>query len=311
MRIDVVSIFPDYLAPLSLSLPGQGHGRRPARRARARPADWTHDRHRTVDDTPYGGGAGMVMKPEPWGEALDAVPREGDPPVVSWCRPRRGSRSPRRWPPSWRGRAAPALRLRPLRGHRPAGRRPRAHPGRGARGVDRRLRAQRRRGRGSRGDRGGRPAAAGRSWATPSRSPRSRTAAVGLLEYPVYTKPTSLARARRAGRAALRPPRTDRPVASRPGAPAYRRTSPRPARTPGRRRARRAGPERPRRFRGRLSAVADLTLASVASATAPPAWRRVGGPPATGGAPHGAEDGSPRSRDRFRGWPVAPTRRLT
>ena len=35
--------------------------------------DWAHDRHRTVDDTPYGGGAGMVMKPEPWGEALDAV----------------------------------------------------------------------------------------------------------------------------------------------------------------------------------------------------------------------------------------------
>ena len=34
---------------------------------------WTHDRHRTVDDTPYGGGAGMVMRPEPWGEALDAL----------------------------------------------------------------------------------------------------------------------------------------------------------------------------------------------------------------------------------------------
>jgi tRNA (guanine37-N1)-methyltransferase len=39
--------------------------------------EWTHDRHRTVDDTPYGGGAGMVMKPEPWGEALDAVVDEG------------------------------------------------------------------------------------------------------------------------------------------------------------------------------------------------------------------------------------------
>ncbi len=35
--------------------------------------DWAHDRHRTVDDTPYGGGAGMVMKPEPWGDALDAI----------------------------------------------------------------------------------------------------------------------------------------------------------------------------------------------------------------------------------------------
>lgn len=73
MRIDVVSIFPDYLAPLRLSLPGkaitaglldlQVHDLRA----------WTHDRHRTVDDTPYGGGAGMVMRPEPWGEALDEL----------------------------------------------------------------------------------------------------------------------------------------------------------------------------------------------------------------------------------------------
>lgn len=73
MRIDALSIFPDYFAPLDLSLPGK------ARRAglvdfHAHDVrDWAHDRHRTVDDTPYGGGAGMVMKPEPWGEALDAV----------------------------------------------------------------------------------------------------------------------------------------------------------------------------------------------------------------------------------------------
>ena len=73
MRIDVVSIFPDYFAPLDLSLVGK------ARRAGlldVRLHDlrtWTHDRHRTVDDTPYGGGAGMVMRPEPWGEALDDV----------------------------------------------------------------------------------------------------------------------------------------------------------------------------------------------------------------------------------------------
>ena len=73
LRLDVISIFPDYLAPLSLSLVGKaitsglvGLGVHDLR-------DWTHDRHRTVDDTPYGGGAGMVMKPEPWGEALDAV----------------------------------------------------------------------------------------------------------------------------------------------------------------------------------------------------------------------------------------------
>ena len=43
--------------------------------------DWTHDRHRTVDDTPYGGGAGMVMKPEPWGEALDEIARRDATPV--------------------------------------------------------------------------------------------------------------------------------------------------------------------------------------------------------------------------------------
>jgi len=73
VRIDALSIFPDYFAPLDLSLPGK------ARRAGLVDfhahdlRDWAHDRHRTVDDTPYGGGAGMVMKPEPWGEALDAV----------------------------------------------------------------------------------------------------------------------------------------------------------------------------------------------------------------------------------------------
>ncbi|MFK5634771.1 MULTISPECIES: tRNA (guanosine(37)-N1)-methyltransferase TrmD [unclassified Ornithinimicrobium] len=73
MRIDVVTIFPDYLAPLDLSLIGR------ARREGLLEVHvhdlrhWTHDRHRTVDDTPYGGGAGMVMRPEPWGEALDEV----------------------------------------------------------------------------------------------------------------------------------------------------------------------------------------------------------------------------------------------
>jgi len=73
MRIDVISIFPDYLAPLELSLIGKA---REAGLLDVRIHDlraFTHDRHRTVDDTPYGGGAGMVMKPEPWGEALDSI----------------------------------------------------------------------------------------------------------------------------------------------------------------------------------------------------------------------------------------------
>ncbi len=73
MRVDVISIFPDYLAPLELSLIGKA---RQAGLLDVRVHDlreFTHDRHRTVDDTPYGGGAGMVMKAEPWGEALDAT----------------------------------------------------------------------------------------------------------------------------------------------------------------------------------------------------------------------------------------------
>ena len=73
MRIDIISIFPDYFAPLELSLIGKA---REAGLLDVRVHDlrgWTHDRHNTVDDTPYGGGPGMVMKPEPWGEALDEV----------------------------------------------------------------------------------------------------------------------------------------------------------------------------------------------------------------------------------------------
>jgi tRNA (guanine37-N1)-methyltransferase len=73
VKIDVVTIFPEYLAPLDLSLIGK------ARRTGLLDLSvhdlrtWTHDVHRTVDDTPYGGGPGMVMRPEPWGEALDAL----------------------------------------------------------------------------------------------------------------------------------------------------------------------------------------------------------------------------------------------
>jgi tRNA (guanine37-N1)-methyltransferase len=77
VRIDVVAIFPDYFAPLELSLPGKA---RDAGLLDLHVHDlrgWTHDRHRTVDDTPYGGGAGMVMKPEPWGEALDELGAPG------------------------------------------------------------------------------------------------------------------------------------------------------------------------------------------------------------------------------------------
>ena len=73
MRWDVVSIFPDYLAPARLSLVGKAIESGLVDLAVHDLRDWTHDRHRTVDDTPYGGGAGMVMRPDPWGEALDDV----------------------------------------------------------------------------------------------------------------------------------------------------------------------------------------------------------------------------------------------
>jgi tRNA (guanine37-N1)-methyltransferase len=73
LTVDVVTIFPDYLAPLRLSLIGRAvdEGLIDLRVHDLR--DWTSDRHRTVDDSPYGGGPGMLMRPEPWGDALDTV----------------------------------------------------------------------------------------------------------------------------------------------------------------------------------------------------------------------------------------------
>lgn len=73
MRLDVVTIFPDYLVPLRLSLVGKAaeSGLIDIRVHDLRA--WAEDRHRTVDDTPYGGGPGMVMKPDVWGDALDAI----------------------------------------------------------------------------------------------------------------------------------------------------------------------------------------------------------------------------------------------
>ena len=80
MRVDVITIFPEYLAPLDVSLLGKA---RSAGILDVQLHDlrrWTYDVHRTVDDTPYGGGPGMVMRPEPWGEALDAVLPEASAP---------------------------------------------------------------------------------------------------------------------------------------------------------------------------------------------------------------------------------------
>lgn len=76
MRIDYVTIFPEFFAPLDLSLPGKAAAKGLVEFHVHDLRTHAHDRHRTVDDTPYGGGAGMVMKPEPWGQALDAVARD-------------------------------------------------------------------------------------------------------------------------------------------------------------------------------------------------------------------------------------------
>ena len=73
MRIDAISIFPDYFQALDLSLLGKAREKEILDFRAHDLRTYTHDKHRTVDDSPYGGGAGMLMKPEPWGEAFDDI----------------------------------------------------------------------------------------------------------------------------------------------------------------------------------------------------------------------------------------------
>lgn len=74
LRVNVVTIFPDFFAgPLSLSIPNRARSAGLVEYHVADLRDFTHDKHRSVDDAPYGGGAGMVMKPEPFFEAVDAL----------------------------------------------------------------------------------------------------------------------------------------------------------------------------------------------------------------------------------------------
>lgn len=82
MRLDVITIFPEYLAPLRAALLGKAIERGLIRLEVHDLRDWTHDVHRAVDDSPYGGGPGMVMKPQVWGEALDTVCAGGFPRLV-------------------------------------------------------------------------------------------------------------------------------------------------------------------------------------------------------------------------------------
>lgn len=73
LRIDVITVFPAYLVPLHQSLLGKAIDRGQIDIGLHDLRQWSHDVHNTVDDSPYGGGPGMVMRPEPWGEALDQV----------------------------------------------------------------------------------------------------------------------------------------------------------------------------------------------------------------------------------------------
>ncbi|MEV0680460.1 tRNA (guanosine(37)-N1)-methyltransferase TrmD [Actinosynnema sp. NPDC050436] len=79
MRIDVVTIFPEYLEPLRAALLGKAVDKGLISIGVHDLRNWTHDVHKAVDDSPYGGGPGMVMKPQVWGAALDEV-CAGDPP---------------------------------------------------------------------------------------------------------------------------------------------------------------------------------------------------------------------------------------
>jgi tRNA (guanine37-N1)-methyltransferase len=82
VQIDIITIFPDYFAPLSVSLIGKAAERGDISFGVHDLRDWTYDVHHTVDDAPFGGGPGMVMKPEPWGEALDSVAPAGSDPLL-------------------------------------------------------------------------------------------------------------------------------------------------------------------------------------------------------------------------------------
>ena len=83
MRIDAISIFPDYFKALDLSLLGKAREKNLIDLRVRDLRDFTFDKHKTVDDSPYGGGAGMLMKPEPWGLAFDEVlPEDGNCTVI-------------------------------------------------------------------------------------------------------------------------------------------------------------------------------------------------------------------------------------
>jgi len=83
VRIDAISIFPEYFKALDISLLGKAREKEIIDLKVHDLRDFTHDKHKTVDDSPYGGGAGMLMKPEPWGEAFDEIlPADGNVTII-------------------------------------------------------------------------------------------------------------------------------------------------------------------------------------------------------------------------------------
>ena len=83
MRVDAISIFPEYFKALDISLLGKAREKEIIDLRVHDLRDFTHDKHKTVDDSPYGGGAGMLMKPEPWGEAFDEIlPTDGNVTII-------------------------------------------------------------------------------------------------------------------------------------------------------------------------------------------------------------------------------------
>jgi tRNA (guanine37-N1)-methyltransferase len=87
VRIDAITIFPQFFDSLELSLLGKAREKDLLDVRIHDLRDYTHDKHKTVDDSPYGGGAGMLMKPEPWGEALDDILAEDGDTIVVFTSP--------------------------------------------------------------------------------------------------------------------------------------------------------------------------------------------------------------------------------
>ena len=185
VRFETLSVFPEVFAPyLDASIMGRAQRAGILDFAAHDLRDWTHDRHRTVDDAPFGGGQGMLMKPAPIFEAVEALSAEGPRPHVVFFSPC-GRRYDQSCAEAALARGARASGLRALRGHGRARLRARRR-----RLLAGRLRAHRRGARRHGGHRLRGPPAAGRARRCHERQGRV-ILSDGLLEYAQYTRPAS------------------------------------------------------------------------------------------------------------------------